>query len=232
MQPDPATPRSLLLNGLTDEERAGLMAIEAARQAQASSTPHATTPAVKKAAPNRGNTRPRAGAPDAPTPTTPASPAVQISPSLYTSPLRIGGTLVSLSDADPSAPAEGDCPLLHAKQRARQLVVDGYVDAERNQQHELGAGPGRCKHEATEPRRGTRRGERPQQRGDLQRPERGLKHPALTRRLTIIEEEPKERVDEAKPRNDRHGELDAQLFVIDVEARQNPPAMTSAGRAG
>ena len=112
MQPDPATPRSLLLNGLTDEERAGLMAIEAARQAQASSTPHATTPAVKKAAPNRGNTRPRAGAPDAPTPTTPASPAVQISPSLYTSPLRIGGTLVSLSDADPSAPAEGDCPLV------------------------------------------------------------------------------------------------------------------------
>ena len=112
MQPDPATPRSLLLNGLTDEERAGLMAMEAARQAQASSTPHATTPAGKMAAPNRGNKRPRAGAPDAPTPTTPASPAVQISPSLYTSPLPIGGTPISLSDADPSAPAEGDCPLV------------------------------------------------------------------------------------------------------------------------
>ena len=106
MQPDPATPRSLLLNGLTDEERAGLMAMEAARQAQASSTPHATTPAVKKAAPNRGNKRPRAGAPDAPTPTTPASPAVQISPSLYTSPLPIGGTLISLSDCC------CDCPLV------------------------------------------------------------------------------------------------------------------------
>jgi len=106
MQPDPATPRSLLLKWLTDENRAGLMAIEAARQAQASSTPHATTPAVNMAAPNRGNKRPRAGAPDAPTPTTPASPAVQISPSLYTSPLPIGGTLISLSDCC------CDCPLV------------------------------------------------------------------------------------------------------------------------
>ena len=123
MQPDPATPRSLLLNGLTDEERSGLMAMEAARQAQASSTTHANTPAVKKAAPNRGNKRPRAGVPDAPTPTTLASPAVHISPSLYTSPLPVGGTLISLSDADPSAPAEGDCPLVPSCSLSVTLVL-------------------------------------------------------------------------------------------------------------
>ena len=112
MQPDPTTPRSLSLNGLTDEERAGLLAMAAARQVQASSTPQAATPALKKAAPNRGNKRPRPGAADAPTPTTPASPAVEGTPSLRMASAHIGGTPISLSDADPDAPAEGNCPLV------------------------------------------------------------------------------------------------------------------------
>ena len=49
----------------------------------------------------------------------------------------------------------------------------------------------------------------------------------MTRRLTIIEEEPKERVDEAKPRNDRHGEHDAQRELGIPSAAQLPVTYVS-----
>ena len=93
---------------------------------------------------------------------------------------------------DDRAYAERNRALLHAKERARQLVVDGHVDAERDHQDEVLARVWRREDGLPEPARGKRCDQRPDQRRHLQCPECGLEDTAPALGILEVEEEAKE----------------------------------------